>query len=1186
MSFGEDDVAAFLGDPAILGRARAYFRQGRVHSVASSPTQIDGEIEGSGAGRYRAVVALVNGKLHGACSCPYPLRCKHLGALLLAAIRSDVIPQGWDKADPGSEFDSFPGSGSGLTGEAGPGPDPSPGSGRDSGQDSGAGRPTPLGHRDLTQDKQHHRYWWSLDHGIEEYHTRLLPPGEEPQPGSRVLHLTIVADPIYSTVPGARLSVTPLVRYIRKDGTPGALSPWRPNVECVARTAGEIDYLPELNQREGRKIPLSRLLPGRVLDGQNIPIHVVRPRADTRSSGELSEVEFSRIAGLHLSFFPVRYTGEEVLFEPYLVIETSAGKRCPLNGMLEGGLRRWIEDGGRRFLVERRIDLLKAYLGRRGGYRMEENHYWLGAEEEVALLVDRAEGRVFWTTKRIHRRLLRELDPEQPRELSYPDIFKLKEHIQRSGGSDSIEVILPPGEAEIHELSAELVIEIRDGAVTLVRDLPFPDRKDVADGDHLVLEFYDNDRADTEIRHLAERCRELLTPLGPRQSVNGRLLCDGSIAEIVELIAGPMVEAGARVEVAGRPVRTGELSFALRVVSSGEDWFALRLTATVDGESVEAAGDGSLVYAADGSVIVARNPEELARLKKQLGLSADGTLRLQEGEFDRLGELEELFGASLSESVEEPAAEMIRRARERREAWLRLAGALETLDRGEPAGFGTTLRPYQRRGFAWLDAATAEGFGALLADDMGLGKTVQALALIQANVTERADAAAGEVAPRRAPLSLVVAPPATLENWRHEILTFAPALTPVVYHGSTRGALLQDSALDGDGRTAPGAPVLITSYQTLLKDAKSLSEVEWDHLIFDEVQQIKNAKTKSYRAARTLKSRRRIALSGTPVENSSLELYAVMDLLNPGILGSRAAFVRRFGTPIERDGDQNARRLLRELLTPLMLRRRKADVAKDLPSRDEIPVYVALPPNQRAVYERLRADYQERVRNALAEGQPGKRLFLILEGLTRLRQAAVDLRLLPAKLNPAAGSRGHRAEESGKLAALEQLVPDILAGDHRILIFSQFVSLLTILREWAQVAGYDYCYLDGSMSPGRRREEINRFQNKSGPPLFLISLRAGGVGINLTAADYVILVDPWWNPAVEDQAIDRTHRIGQAQPVTAYRLVASDTVEERIAALQARKKALARDIVPDESAMLSSLSPEEILDLFAPPPAG
>jgi SNF2 family DNA or RNA helicase len=270
-------------------------------------------------------------------------------------------------------------------------------------------------------------------------------------------------------------------------------------------------------------------------------------------------------------------------------------------------------------------------------------------------------------------------------------------------------------------------------------------------------------------------------------------------------------------------------------------------------------------------------------------------------------------------------------------------------------------------------------------------------------------------------------------------------------------------------------------------------------------------------------------------------------------------------------------------LTPLILRRRKADVAKELPSRDEIPIYVSLPPTQRAVYERIRADYRERVRDTLAEGRPGKRLFLILEGLTRLRQAAVDLRLLPGEFQGAAASRGRRSEEPGKLAALAQLVPDIIAAGHRILIFSQFVSLLSILREWAQAAGYGYCYLDGSMNPARRRAEINRFQDQAGPPIFFISLRAGGVGVNLTAADYVILMDPWWNPAVENQAIDRTHRIGQTQPVTAYRLIASETVEERIAGLQARKKTLAREIIPDDSAMISSLSQEEILDLFAPP---
>lgn len=1065
MDFTDDHIAAFLDDPVIFSRALAYFREGRVLQFSCSPTQIEGEIDGSAGNRYRAIITLSNGKLHGACGCPYPLRCKHLGALLLEASRRDAIPEKWDGASIDSDYDFLEED---FVEDEGP-----PGQwNRESAEEDAGGEAAPLGRRELSQDGRHHHSWWSYDREPQEYETYLLPHGEEPQPGSKVLHLTIVAEPSYSTIRGVRLYVTPLLRYIRKDGTPGALSPWRPTVVCVARTPGEIEYLPELNHREGRKIPLSRLLPGRVLEGERIPLAITRPRNDPRDSQELQEAEFQRIRRLEISFFPVRYTGKQVLFESYLTVETDAGRRHPLNGKLDKGLAEWIEAGRRRFLVERRIDILKDHLGRRGRYAPEENHCWLSSEDDLTLLVDRGEGRVFWTGRRAHRRLLKELDPEEGRELSYPDILELQELLNRSGSLDSVELLAPPETAEIRELPPQLVIDIREGEVSLAGDIPFR------------------------------------------------------------------------------------------------------------GEPGEPGADGTLLCASDGSVIVARTIEELARLKRRLGLSGDGTVRLQEGEFGRLQELEELIeaGQAVSQLEGTPAAEILRRARERREAWLRLAKSLETLDRDEPPGFHATLRPYQRRGFAWLKRATEERFGTLLADDMGLGKTVQTLALIQANVADWAEISAKGPAP----LSLVVAPPATIENWRHEILSFAPALTPLLYHGSSRGEILEDIVGEGRENVLPGAPILITSYQTLLKDAELLSEVEWDHLVFDEIQQIKNAKTKSYRAAGRLQSKRRIALSGTPVENSSLELYAVMDLLNPGILGSRASFLRRFGTPIERDGDQEARNRLRELLTPLVLRRRKNDVAKDLPPRDDIPVYVALPPTQRAVYESLRAQYQERVKAALEEGQPGKRLFLILEGLTRLRQAAVDTRLLPTEMQGAAAAPRGRSQESGKLATLAELVPDIIAAGHRILIFSQFVSLLTILREWAERLGYDYCYLDGSMSPARRKREIARFQEEQGPPLFLISLRAGGVGINLTAADYVILMDPWWNPAVEDQAIDRSHRIGQSRPVTAYRIIASDTVEERIAALQARKKALVGDIVPEESTIVSSLSSEEILDLFAP----
>ena len=1142
MAFTDRDVVEFLGDPVIFDRALVYFNQGRVLSLSASASGIEGDIRGSGGSRYHAYVTFSHGELRGGCSCPYPLLCKHLGALLLAAIRKEAIPDSWGHAERCAD-------------------------------------PTALGRRDLTLDRGDSHYLSILDIEPQEYKTRLLPEGESPKPGSRVLYLTVVAESIYAGSGGRRLQVTPLARYIRRDGSAGALSPWRPGTECVAYSSGEMELLPELNQREGRKIPLNRILFARALGGEMPRLWVTVPREDTRDPPVLSELEFARLERVFISFFPVRFTGDRVLFQPCLAIKTASGERYPLDEKLEEGLRRWIESGKRRFLVERRIDLLRAALGRWGGHLPEEEDYWLGVEDGVALLLDRNRGRLFWSSRRVHGRLLRELDPEKEREFSYPDLLRLREYLRRQDPTGSVELRLPPKEAEVVELSPQLVVGIEDGAVSLSFDLPGRSSEEIPETDHLILDFYDNDKAERELQPLADLCMDLLTPLNPGKSWDGQVICDGCVAEIVEAIAEPMVEAGARVEVAGRPVRTGKLSFALRVTSSGEDWFSLRLTTTVEGEVVHVSDDGTLGYAPDGSIIVARNREELERLKKRLNLSDEGTMRIEEGEFHRLADLEGLIREEEENRSEaaKRAAELIRRARERQEAWLRLTKQRDDVDRDAPPGFGTILRPYQRRGFGWLREVTGAGFGALLADDMGLGKTVQALALLQEHATSWVSSAAGVQ-----PVSLVVAPPATIENWRHEVLSFAPALFPLVYHGPSRMELLNDLASTDAVQTRDRAPVLITSYQTLLKDAQPLSEVEWDHIIFDEVQQIKNAKTKSHRAARKLRAKHLFALSGTPVENSSLELHAVMDLLNPGILGNRSSFLRRFGTPIERDGDGDARRRLRDLLAPLILRRRKADVAKDLPPRDEIPLYVSLPPFQRTIYEQLRSEYRERIRDAMNDSEPGKRLFLILEGLTRLRQAAVDPGLLPSNLRRSGGEGGGRHRESAKLAAFTELVTRITGEGHRVLVFSQFVSLLTILREWAERSGYDCCYLDGSMSPARRKREIARFQESQGPPLFLISLRAGGVGINLTAADYVILMDPWWNPAVEDQAIDRSHRIGQTRPVTAYRIIASETVEERIAALQSRKRALAGDIVPDESTIVSSLSSDEILELFAP----
>ena len=1233
--FGRHDIEAFIGDPLIFDRALDYYRRGLVADVAVGPSRIYGLVNGSQRSPYRVAVELVSGRFTALCTCPYPFRCKHVGALLLAALDLGRIPPEWHGSDlgepergwdePDDEDDDLdeeeldddwdeddewdPPNGRRVSGWSTP-----PAQSRE---------PPPLGPRDLTTDKGLFANAGITDRGAFAQNTKPAGPEGARAPGSHVLELHILGESPLAGLRSTRIVATPMVRYIRKDGSLGSLSKWRPKVHCVTENPREIDLLPSFDSFEGRKLPLANLLPTLLLDKRPPALWVGPPSMGIPGADGATEpaaIGLCEIVRIEVSFFPVRYTHRGVLFCPYLVIVDESGERRALRAYLDERFADRLEEGRYHFLVEEQVDMLRSFLGPGRHRSPETSWYWVECEAGTALVVDRVRAVVFWSQSGAHLELLGHMDPEDLPEFSYADIVGIKNRFAtRNRGA--VEIALPPSKADIRAVTPKVVVEVGDASVTFFRDLvrpaePSSDAGDVsnaaaaatdgqplngggeaerpaADGqtgprpgggmpaDLLVLDFYDNTLADDLLQDIARRCFSLLQPLNAVQDRPTGFFCDGSIEEIVAILADPMIEAGAYLRVQGRPARAGKLSFALRVVSVGEDWFGLRVTGDVDGEEVEIADGGGLAFTKDGHVVIVSNRDELEKLKKRLGITGRDVFRVHEGDFQQLADLDGLIADGDKAGGNERAlrvTELIRRATERRDAWLRLAAKLDTLEKKAPAGFGTTLRPYQRHGYAWLEAASEEGFAPLLADDMGLGKTVQALALLQSR-------AAQESGP-----SLVVAPPTTLENWRHETLAFAPALTPVLYHGPDRkrllaGAQAQGAPTEGEDDKTPAPTLFVTSYQTLLKDADALAEVTWNHVIFDEIQTIKNAKTKTYRAAKRLTGGHRLALSGTPVENTSLELYAVIDLLNPGLLGNRASFLRRLAGPIEREGDPEARRRLRELLTPIVLRRRKADVATDLPPRDEIPHYVTLPSFQRHIYESVRAYYQDKVSEALADPNPAKRLFVILEGLTRLRQAAVDPALLPLDTtggtSPAGGSRSSRGE-AAKLAALDELVPGIVDEGHRVLIFSQFVSLLSILRAWAERRSIPACYLDGSMTPAARRDEIDRFQGEAGPPIFFLSLRAGGVGVNLTAADYVVLMDPWWNPAVEDQAIERTHRIGQTRPLTAYRLIALNTVEEQIAALQARKKALAEDIIPDESSLISSLTPEEILAFFSP----
>ena len=464
----------------------------------------------------------------------------------------------------------------------------------------------------------------------------------------------------------------------------------------------------------------------------------------------------------------------------------------------------------------------------------------------------------------------------------------------------------------------------------------------------------------------------------------------------------------------------------------------------------------------------------------------------------------------------------------------RLRSCLEPPPVAPPAALRAELRPYQLHGLAWLQRLRELGVGGLLADDMGLGKTVQVIAHLLCEVAAgRADRPC-----------LVVCPASVVGVWAEQLARFAPSLTVTVLHGPKR--------------TTPRAAttaVVITSYGTLARDVEGFAKVAWHIAICDEAQAVKNAGTSAATAVRRIDARQRLALTGTPVENHLGELHALLGWAAPGVLGPAAQFTQAFRKPIEEDGDVARQALLRRRVAPFLLRRTKTAVAADLPPRTDIDVAVELGPAQRRLYETIRLAMDGRVRAAIAERGLSRSGLDVIEALLRLRQTCCDPRLLPAAM-------ADGCAESAKLDALAELLRTLLDEGRTVLVFSQFTSLLDLVEsEVLTPAGATWLRLDGQSRD--RPALVERFQ-RGEAPVFLLSLKAGGTGLTLTAADSVILLDPWWNPAVERQAADRAHRIGQERPVTIYRLVVSGTVEERIRSLQARKAALA-DALTDES---------------------
>ena len=625
--------------------------------------------------------------------------------------------------------------------------------------------------------------------------------------------------------------------------------------------------------------------------------------------------------------------------------------------------------------------------------------------------------------------------------------------------------------------------------------------------------------------------REILQNLGLRQDAysGARRLRAKAMPRVVR----ELIHAGWHVEAEGKAFRRPG---ATRVnVHSGIDWFELRAEVDYGGmtarlpELLAALRRGdTMVPLGDGSFGLM--PEEwLERFAPLAGLgsAAADHLRFRPNQVG-------LLDALLASQPEVRVDQVFERARERMRSFQGIQAA------PQPPGFSGHLRDYQREGLGWMEFLREFGFGGCLADDMGVGKTAQVLALLE---TRRAES--------KGP-SLVVAPKSLMFNWREEAARFTPQLR-----------VLEHTGLARDTELFSKYDLILTTYGTLLRDAPALSAIDFDYVVLDEAQAVKNASTASAKAVRLLRGSHRLALSGTPVENHLGELWSLFEFLNPGMLGE--ARVLKMSGGLARNPSEESRRLLAHALRPFILRRTKQQVARELPEKTEQTIFCELEAPQRKRYDELRAHYRNTLLQRVQTQGLGRSKMQVLEALLRLRQAACH----PGLLDPTLVK-----EPSAKLDVLMDQLQELREEGNKALVFSQFTSFLAIVRKRLDEAGIRYEYLDGATRD--RQAHVEAFQNDPDCGLFLISLKAGGLGLNLTAAEYVFLLDPWWNPAVEAQAVDRAHRIGQTRRVFAYRLIARHTVEEKVLELQKTKRELADAILGEDHSLIRDLKREDL----------
>ena len=1096
-----EDLAAAV-PPRIRDRGDAYYRSGRVRISYGDANETHAEVQGSDV--YDVILLRKGRGLEASCTCPFAETelCKHIWATLRAALSTGFL-QGRDGRRPEwLELDPF--------------------DDENTEQDdlkSAAAFPQP------SAPQSQEPGWLNLLEELDRLETSDPIPGPPAAgPVKQILYLLDFA----ATYERRGLSVRVLRRNLKANGQ------WAQPKPC-SLTRDEIDALPDPDDRRilsllagaGDAAPSWRnpmfagtVPPTCVLPSGSVDTLLPMLCATGRFLGTVPEGDAAEIR-------PLRWEDGSWEFAVRIV---PFGKDYRLEGILRRG-DKCIEITEPTFLHANICLLRKDRLSPlvdHGAFQ------WLvQLRRRGPLPIARTEIQAF--LERFHKTLVR-APLETPPELA----------IQTVSGTPRphLRVGRPTWNHGSRITHLEAYLEFAYGSSTTPW---FPFQPEIFDAGLRQLIRRDLEAEQAAVLRLAELGVQRPRPLG-----RNTLPFVITATKLPEMARTLMAE-GWKVEAEGKLVRNPG---ALRVhVASGVDWFELEAGIDYDGAAVSLPAllaairkKEKWVRLDDGSMGLL--PEEwLSRLDDltRLGTVEKDRLRFQRSQIGFL----DLLLAEVPGVTED---QVFSRARE-------AVRTFEGITPGSaPLSFRGTLRDYQKEGLGWFDFLEQFGFGGCLADDMGLGKTVQVLALLasrskkgQANgVKAPANGAKGRATVAKP--SLVVAPRSLVFNWLDEAARFTPHLHWRDHTGIAR---------QKDARAFSGCDVVITTYGTLRRDARLFAGASFDVIILDEAQAIKNASTQAAKTVRLLKGKRRLALSGTPIENHLGEVWSLFEFLNPGMLGTAPAFreaLKQRGAP-----DSKTMDTLSRALRPFILRRTKQQVARELPDRTEQTLHCEMKGEQKRLYDELRHYYRAALTSRIAEHGVERSQIQILEGLLRLRQAAC---------HPGLIDRARAGETSAKLEALLPHLEEIMAEDHKALVFSQFTSFLAILRRRLDATNTTYAYLDGRTR--NRAEAVERFQTDPECRLFLISLKAGGLGLNLTAAEYVYLLDPWWNPAVEAQAIDRTHRIGQTRPVFAYRLVARGTVEERILEIQAGKRELAESILRPDDRLSGRVTREDL----------